>query len=590
MSKLVAVRRRYVLYDDYITNRVAGAVDGTAAEPGPGTRLVTDVESGVYLSDGRAYFAPLAVPIDGEPALRYNTPIGRAAGRILGWTAKPTVNTGEEFRIGWSSSLSGAASNAFRFMPAALRINVVSGAESLSTDSYTADAQNISIVLRKIGAFFFRKLGGDWILIYPGETDTEGTLFPVVTNYSANFIASGLKIPSGLWLPEPLVSDGFGAAGTTDGLGHREGIVGGLGAGGDGLTWTNRLGTFGVSGGAGKFSALTGGVGLATLAPGVEDVFASVAITRSGGNAGLILRYVDASNYIYAYLTHDGSNAKVVMRKVIGGIDSEVQAPVTVTYVGGARLMFTGNYQKFRVNYNNATSGSEMSIIDAATLNDGDVGLYTTDAANTFDDFQVWAKGNEGQYAALHNYLPVTTLGLFAVGDSKTGGDDWVQLLIDGITAATGDTYEERPLRYGIGGYDTVQMAAYLLPRLPLEPHTASVVTINLGTNDAARAITESAWKAAMISIIDCIHAKWPLAQIFMAQPWRRSYPTYMDTLAGWVADMIALYPTFVRLGPDERVWVENGDDGATMTYDGIHYTEIAQPICAAEWLTAMGL
>jgi hypothetical protein len=39
----------------------------------------------------------------------------------------------------------------------------------------------------------------------------------------------------------------------------------------------------------------------------------------------------------------------------------------------------------------------------------------------------------------------------------------------------------------------------------------------------------------------------------------------------------------------DERVWLEGGDDGATMTTDGVHYSSAGQTACAAAWQTVLG-
>jgi len=34
---------------------------------------------------------------------------------------------------------------------------------------------------------------------------------------------------------------------------------------------------------------------------------------------------------------------------------------------------------------------------------------------------------------------------------------------------------------------------------------------------------------------------------------------------------------------------LSGGDDGATYTSDGVHYSNAAQTVCAAQWMTAMG-
>lgn len=115
-------------------------------------------------------------------------------------------------------------------------------------------------------------------------------------------------------------------------------------------------------------------------------------------------------------------------------------------------------------------------------------------------------------------------------------------------------------------------------------------VTINLGANDVGALPAEATWKANLISIIDSLRAHSPGVLIHIARVWRRSFLTECNTLAGWIADVVALYPSGVYVGMDERIWLENGDDGATYTVDGIHYSAAAEPIAAAQWMTAFGL
>jgi len=48
--------------------------------------------------------------------------------------------------------------------------------------------------------------------------------------------------------------------------------------------------------------------------------------------------------------------------------------------------------------------------------------------------------------------------------------------------------------------------------------------------------------------------------------------------------------PGVAYLGHDERVWLEGGDDGATMTTDGRHYSAAGQAECAAQWRSVIGI
>ena len=53
-----AAALRYLLRDEFTTDLAAGAVNGTAAEPGPGTRTVVDLGNRLYIIGGKAIIMP----------------------------------------------------------------------------------------------------------------------------------------------------------------------------------------------------------------------------------------------------------------------------------------------------------------------------------------------------------------------------------------------------------------------------------------------------------------------------------------------------------------------------------------------------
>lgn len=59
--------------------------------------------------------------------------------------------------------------------------------------------------------------------------------------------------------------------------------------------------------------------------------------------------------------------------------------------------------------------------------------------------------------------------------------------------------------------------------------------------------------------------------------------------MAGWIDAIIADYPGRCYAGHDERIWLEGGDNGATMTYDGTHYSAAGQAECVNQWKTILG-
>lgn len=109
-------------------------------------------------------------------------------------------------------------------------------------------------------------------------------------------------------------------------------------------------------------------------------------------------------------------------------------------------------------------------------------------------------------------------------------------------------------------------------------PRTPAHAFYNLGANDfpgiQAGTITSGTWQSQTGAILDAIHAKWPSLSIHVWRPWRRTYNTESDTLSGWLDTVLSTRGTFASVGTnmDERVLIKSSDDGATYTYDGIHY------------------
>jgi lysophospholipase L1-like esterase len=113
------------------------------------------------------------------------------------------------------------------------------------------------------------------------------------------------------------------------------------------------------------------------------------------------------------------------------------------------------------------------------------------------------------------------------------------------------------------------------------------IVLFNLGVNDAG-ALDETAWKANINYILAAIHTKWSDAVVYMMRVWLRDYDGACNTIDGWIDDLIATHD-YCRTGPDERVFLENGDDGATYTSDGIHPNDAGYALTATQWQTAIG-
>jgi hypothetical protein len=264
---------------------------------------------------------------------------------------------------------------------------------------YTAALIKLAAVVRSAGAHFFIDTGSGWWLVWSSVTNTNDPLFCGMNAFSLAFTCDYFHNPQfARWLPAPIISDGFGSAfGLSDGLAHLE--QGGMGRGGHGAAWTQQVGAWTVASGRASASATSGGIAIATVQGGTKDVLADIKLTRSAGQGGLLLRYTDASNYLYA--NHDGTNC--FLKQVLAGVTTTL-ITAAAAYSANAVIRVDLNGVGARLYYNNTLVGTTASINAAltATLH----GLYVTDVtANlTVDDLIVWPKGTGNEYAILDTF------------------------------------------------------------------------------------------------------------------------------------------------------------------------------------------
>ena len=176
-----------------------------------------------------------------------------------------------------------------------------------------------------------------------------------------------------------------------------------------------------------------------------------------------------------------------------------------------------------------------------------------------------------------------------SLGDSKTLVA-WQQPLLVNLTAASGLSWTR-----GDGGVAGSTVASYaaaidgiLAAFNPPNPPRVEVL-MNWGANDVGAMPAEAAWKANYLTIIDAVSAKWPQAKMRLSKPWRRGYAAQCNTLAAWIDDIVAARPGVAFVADDERVWLENGDDGATRTTEGVHYSAAGMSEKSAQAQTVLG-
>ncbi len=333
----------------------------------------------------------------GNPGLWYGAQ-ARAFGRAVGAMLNASLLTGAAIEIGWDTSQAGSIATGFLLnSTSGLRGRDNGTAIDMGPGLSAAVDYQFVVVLRASGADFYIRGGAyaNWERIWRSSNGNGATQYPAVGEGAVGaFTVKRLAIPEALLTFPALAYDTFTRA---DGaLGNTE-AADADGQAATALAWAAQAGTWGVAANAAACSALAGGLGLATVPASSPDVIVEAAVTRALGVAGLVLRYVDALNYLIAY--HDGTNCK--LDQVVAGVTTNLRTGVAV-YAAGALLRVSVRGTVAQLTYNNAIVGATFAVPASSAANHG---LYTTDVANSLNAFQVLARGTGGEYAALSRYF-----------------------------------------------------------------------------------------------------------------------------------------------------------------------------------------
>jgi len=237
------------------------------------------------------------------------------------------------------------------------------GSGKNSVGSYTSGTTyKIAIVLRTTGAYWLIKGGAylNWTLLWMGEVRNDATVYPVLNNYNGTWTCDFIGIPRLTWLPTAAAFDSFSRDNGT--LGNSE-VCGPDGQSTTQAAWNNQIGTLEVVSNQAGATALSGGRAIATLDMGKADVLVMAKLTRSGGLVGIVLRYVDADNYIYAL--HNGTNAQLIKR--VASSETTLINYATA-YAAGAYIGVHIDGNAFRLSYNDWNAGT-TSINDSVFNN-----------------------------------------------------------------------------------------------------------------------------------------------------------------------------------------------------------------------------
>ena len=219
----------WLLNDSFLDTRAAGAVHGTPATPGPGTRVVVDTGDDLSVASSELVFAG---NITGFMDPRYNLDaVTRSAGIVLIFKANGGTGASNGLLLGWVDNVTGGLAvfnsgiyirigSSFSYFTDGFNIGAVSPIIPASNTDY-----ELAIVLRASGGYLFLKYSGTWTLLWHESVASDATVYPLVVNSAATADGnvSYFRIPVETWLPTPLAYDTFtranGAIGSSEAAG-----------------------------------------------------------------------------------------------------------------------------------------------------------------------------------------------------------------------------------------------------------------------------------------------------------------------------------------------------------------------------------
>lgn len=383
----------WFLRDEFTTTRAAGSVDGTAAEPGPGTRATTNDVAAISGGNWNCTNAAANLFYSDKNVVAQNGTVlaGRASNTnntaIFGFCRNPLFPQNSTIGLAFTSSVGNTTLN--------LRGNLAIIISDLYQAYTSTDIKYFAVVQYGGDILYLLILDDVWKLLYRYSGFGNAAMYPSVGR-SGN-ITTALdfyRIPEGLYFFTDAIYDSFaradGALGSTETTGKEGQTI-------TAKSWASAVGTFEVSSNKAQPTVLDGGLAVAIIVADSSDVYVEAALTRNGGNVGVVLRWSDENNHIKAY--HDGTN--VIMEEVVSGVPNTL-ITAAVAYSAGAEIKARVNGRTGYLFYNNTDVGS-TTIIDATLIATGN-GIYATDTLNTIDNYHLLpysADGYESEFNTL---------------------------------------------------------------------------------------------------------------------------------------------------------------------------------------------
>lgn len=195
-------------------------------------------------------------------------------------------------------------------------------------------------------------------------------------------------------------------------------------------------------------------------------------------------------------------------------------------------------------------------------------GITQNDAQVDFAQLTVYNGGSLDDYFTPLPPRNRNVHNVFLIGDSKTvGAWNTPSQMSDDSHA-----FLEHPVRLATSGWSITDLKNNIVAELAARSIVPEYVNINIGVNGVG-IINEATFKADYQTVIDAIHAKWPVAKLYLTRVWARGADATFLTMKTWIDTLVSTNSSFCFQGADENVWLKHTDDGATYTVDGLHYS-----------------
>jgi hypothetical protein len=271
-------------------------------------------------------------------------------------------------------------------------------------------------------------------------------------------------------------------------------------------------------------------------------------------------------NYVGVYI-NGSADIKVFIEKNVNATYTDLFAANPNTPMaswptsGWLDVIRYGN--DFYAFYAGAKFGPGVTVSDAGIVNNTKFCQFSASNLQTFSGFTA------GAITSLVKVLPL--------GDSKTEAVvTWPKYM-----TRYPKCFVEAPKRLATGGWGVANLQGGIDAYLATAAETPDWVAINIGVNDFA--VASATWKTDLLYVIDACRTKWSTVKVIINYPWKRDNDANAATRHTDIDAVITARSTFCYPGIDEAIFTKGSDNGATMTYDGIHYTDAgAELYCRA--------